>query len=77
MDENYLLAAVRYIELNPVRARLVVKAEAYPWSSASAHIFGQDDKLVKAKPLVEMVGDWEAFLWSNIQDRELEKIHRH
>ena len=34
MDEPYLLAAARHIELNLVRARLVSKAEDWPWSSA-------------------------------------------
>ena len=36
MEERYLLAAVRYIELNPVRAALVRKPEEYRWSSASS-----------------------------------------
>ena len=31
--EAYLLACARYIELNPVRARLVARPEEYPWSS--------------------------------------------
>jgi Transposase and inactivated derivatives len=47
MDESYLLAAVRYVELNPVRARLVREPEVYPWSSAAAHVRGADDALVK------------------------------
>ena len=34
MDEPYLLAAARYVELNPVRARLVGSAAEWPWSSA-------------------------------------------
>ncbi|MFZ1431218.1 MAG: hypothetical protein WAS21_31215 [Geminicoccaceae bacterium] len=38
---HLLLAAVRYIELNPVRARLVATPEAWPWSSAKAHLTGQ------------------------------------
>jgi len=37
MDEQYLLAAARYIELNPVRAKLTKNPEDYPWSSAAAH----------------------------------------
>jgi putative transposase len=41
MDENYLLAAVRYVEMNPVAAGLVKKPEDYPWSSAKAHLAGQ------------------------------------
>ena len=31
--DGYLLACIRYIELNPVRARMVVAPELYPWSS--------------------------------------------
>ena len=30
MDERYLLAAARYVELNPVRARLVEKPNCTP-----------------------------------------------
>ena len=33
MDEDYLLASVRYVELNPVRAKLVKRAEDYRWST--------------------------------------------
>jgi putative transposase len=31
--DRYLLACCRYIELNPVRAKLVATPDAYPWSS--------------------------------------------
>ncbi len=31
--ENYVLACYRYIELNPVRAHMVVHPRDYPWSS--------------------------------------------
>ena len=31
MDEPYLLAAARYVELNPVRAKLVKTARQWPW----------------------------------------------
>ena len=37
MDEAYLLAATRYVERNPVRARLVDRAADWPWSSAGVH----------------------------------------
>ena len=40
MDERYLLAAARYVELNPVRAELVPAAIEWPWSSARAHLCG-------------------------------------
>ena len=40
-EEDYLWAAVRYVERNPVRAKIVRKAENYRWSSTSAHCGGK------------------------------------
>jgi hypothetical protein len=44
MDELHLISAVFYVSLNPVRARLVARAEDWPWSSVRAHLNGVDDK---------------------------------
>ncbi len=46
MDEDHLMAAARYVALNPVRARLVARADDWRWSSARAHLQGRDDGLV-------------------------------
>jgi putative transposase len=62
MDERYLLAATRYVELNPLVSGLVAKPEEYRWSSASAHLEGKDDALVKVSPMLEIVGNWREFL---------------
>lgn len=62
MDEQHLFAALRYVALNPVRARLVARAEDWSWSSARAHIAGEDDCVVKVAPALERVGDFRAFL---------------
>ena len=48
LDNAHLYLAARYVELNPVRAGLVKRPEAYRWSSAGAHLRGRDDELVKA-----------------------------
>nr|WP_308789239.1 transposase [Telluria antibiotica] len=45
-SERYLLICQRYIELNPVRARMVETPEAYAWSSYRANAFGADDPVV-------------------------------
>jgi putative transposase len=45
MDEQHLMAALRYVSLNPVRARLVERAQDWRWSSTSAHLRGKDDGL--------------------------------
>jgi hypothetical protein len=44
MDEQHLLAAVRSVERNPVRARLCARPEDWPWSSAAAHLAGRDER---------------------------------
>ncbi|MGD9902565.1 MAG: transposase [Vicinamibacterales bacterium] len=40
-DERYL-AAIRYVEANPLRARLVRRAEDWPWSSLSERLGAGD-----------------------------------
>ena len=50
LDARHFVNAVRYVELNPVRAGMVEKAEDYAWSSAAAHCGLRFD------PLLEPVG---------------------
>jgi putative transposase len=45
-DESYWLTCMRYVELNPVRAGMVRTPEAYRWSSAQAHLFGQENPVL-------------------------------
>jgi len=77
MDEAYLLATVRYILLNPVRAGIVKKAHAYRWSSCKAHLEARDDILVKTAPLARIVPDWRAFLEEEIQGEQFAAIRSH
>ncbi len=37
LDTPHFLTALAYVDLNPVRARIVGRAEDYAWSSAAAH----------------------------------------
>lgn len=74
MDEEHLLAAVRYVELNPVRSGLVRRPEDWAWSSTRAHLAGADDKLVTVAPMLTMVPDWTAYLGVDPPDEEAERI---
>ena len=76
MDEQYLLATARYIEMNPVAAKIVTCPEDYPWSSARAHLKGKDDQLVKVAPLLELVPDWAGFLELS-SNEDVDAIHLH
>ncbi|MDD4267349.1 MAG: transposase [Pirellulaceae bacterium] len=77
MDEPYLLAAARYIELNPVRAGLVVAPSDYRWSSARAHLKGKDDALVQVAPLLAMTGKWRQLLTSAVSEEQLRQFREH
>ena len=81
MDQSHLLACARYVELNPVRARLVGRARDWPWSSAAAHLDRADDGVTTLDPLLALVPDWAAFLDDGLDDgldeAMLETIRRH
>ena len=65
MDDAHLIAAVRYVENNPVAARMVARAEDWPWSSARSHIAGKrvaGDPLTDVAALAVHVRNWRAML---------------
>jgi putative transposase len=62
MDEAHFVTALRYVALNPVRARLVAKPEDWAWSSTRALLAGADNHVVTVAPALERVGDFAAFL---------------
>ncbi len=59
-SERYLLACMRYIELNPVRAGMVADPAAYPWSSYRANGAGRPDPLVRPHGLYLGLGEDDA-----------------
>lgn len=76
IDEDYLLACARYVELSPVREKHARRARDWRWSSMRAHLAGRDDALVQVTPLLERVDDWKAFLDETMQREEIEEIRR-
>ncbi|HHP7236466.1 MAG TPA: transposase, partial [Desulfobacterales bacterium] len=78
MQQSYLLARTKYIELNPIRADLVQKPQKWPWSNAGPHLKGRDEVLVTVKPLLEMVStSWKRFLSTNAEDHKIELLKNH
>ena len=62
-----------------VRAKIVEKAELYPWSSAAAHCKLADDPLLTEPPGSNLIPDWSSWLTleeSNIQLKELREKTR-
>ena len=78
MDETYLLTCTRYIEMNPVRAGLVARPQDWPWSSARAHISGNDGRLTRVVPLLQLVdADWSDFLSADGNKDSIEMLRKH
>ncbi len=46
-SESYVLVCHRYVEANPVRAKLVSRPEDYPWSSYRHNAVGRKDPLLR------------------------------
>ena len=77
LDEPYVLTAARYVELNPVRAGLVKAPSRYRWSSAAAHVRGQDDALVQVAPLLKLAPPWRRFLARVIREEDIKLLRAH
>ena len=76
--EKYLWAAAKYIEQNPVRARIVKKAEDFPYSSAKAHLDGiRDDVLGEELFEDGQRKDYREFIRSGIIEKEINSIRYH
>ena len=76
MDEAHLYHALAYVSLNPVRARLVERAQDWPWSSARAHLTGAPDGVTTLAPALERVGDFAAFLGAAYDADAFEPLRR-
>jgi putative transposase len=76
LDEEHLCAAIRYVERNPVRARMVRKAENYAWSSAAARCGLRNDPLLSPLPEYFPVktGDWSGWLAEKDDERMVAAI---
>jgi len=74
-NEKYLWTVARYIEQNPVRAKMVNEVGEYPYSSVRAHINGMKDEIL-GEPLFEesQRKDYAEFVRAGISDEEVKEI---
>jgi putative transposase len=76
LDAAGFRAFLRYVELNPVRARLVSRAERWDWSSARAHALGADAEGLLCLEIwrevfgnpATIVENWRAFLEGPLEE---------
>jgi putative transposase len=83
--DRYVLNCLRYIELNPVRARMVADPAGYAWSSCAAHCGGRRDSTLAPHPAYAALGSneseraaaWRDLLREAVSDEELAEIRRY
>jgi putative transposase len=71
MDEEHLGAALRYVALNPVRARLSDHATDWPWSSVHAQL-GTEDGMTTTARVRDLFPDFAALLAAG-EDEEMSR----
>jgi REP element-mobilizing transposase RayT len=59
--DEYLATLIRYIHLNPVRARLVEDPEVYPYSGHRAYLTGDGTALIDPGPVLSLLGGRAAY----------------
>jgi putative transposase len=79
LSRDHLVTAMRYVELNPVRAGLVRTAEDYGWSSARAHVDGRDERGMldlRAWEAVCGAAEWRGLLEAAADGGQCEELER-
>ena len=79
LDESHLWRALRYVELNPVRAEIVDRPESWPWSSAAAHCgLASPDAILQMERWQKRwsTGEWRSFLAESESAADLAALRR-
>ena len=76
MDGEHALSALRYVLLNPVRAKLVKKPEQWPWSSAKAYLKNSKDTLTETTYYRDHCPNMKSLLDDNLEQDMAEMFLR-
>lgn len=76
--DKYLLALVRYIHLNPVRAGITTRPDRYAYSGHRSYLTSGSRKLVDAKPILSLLGGkrgYERFVLEGLSENHNEEYY--
>ena len=76
--DTYLLALVRYIHLNPVRAGLVKRPERYPYTGHGSYLISGSAKILEAGPVLNLLGGkkhYEKFVLEGMSESHNEEYY--
>ena len=74
-SDDHLLSVLRYVERNPLSARLVEKAQMWQWGSLWARAHGEEDIKALLSPWpVERPANWTARVNARLAAKELDRV---
>ena len=76
--DKYLLALVRYIHLNPVRAGMVKRPERYAYSGHASYLRAGTPKIIEAAPVLSLLGgkrSYERFVLDGMGENHNEQYY--
>ncbi len=76
LDSDHLYEALRYVELNPLRAGIVNRIDGYVWSSMKEHLTGKGKlRLDDVSEHIE-IEDWRAYLREKADEELVNNIRK-
>jgi hypothetical protein len=76
--DKYLLALIRYIHLNPIRARLARRPEGYSYSGHTSYLMHGTAKIIESRPILKLLGGqkrYERFVLEGMGEEHNEKYY--
>jgi putative transposase len=81
LDQEYLYAAIKYVERNPLKAGIVKNIDDWEWSSAREHLKkdSQENKLIQLKDINEFlkINNWRDYLESESNEEKEKQIKKY
>jgi putative transposase len=74
LDSDHLYEAMRYVELNPLRAGVSRRPDAYKWSSARKHLTGKGDIVLNDVSKHLEIDNWRAYLKEKMDEEIVKRI---
>jgi putative transposase len=72
-EDSHLLMVLRYIEGNPVRAKIAQSAREWRWSSHK-EVIGEDRRGVVDKAPLEMPEEWTGYVDAPFSEKEIDRL---
>ena len=76
MNEGHTLTAMRYVELNPLRAGLEKVPQDWPWSSCRGNLGLVDDPLIPDRRALDIISDWSGYLGAREEEQTLKRLRQ-